>query len=94
MTNDFEEIREQGGRNHPWISRIKLQEKMSARCMLEGSMTPIDLDDMYDAVEYFIEEIVKYLSKRCGRRVTNRLLKKVRTQCHQKWAPYLSNVVI
>ena len=94
MTNDFEEIREQGGRNHPWIRRIILQEKMRARCMLEGSMTPIDLDDMYDAVEYFIEEIVKYLSKRCGRRVTNRLLKKVRTQCHQNWAPYLSNVVI
>lgn len=79
---------------HPWISRIVLSDGIHVTCVLEESMTPIDLDDMSDALEYFVEEIVKHLSKKCGILMVDRLLEKIRNECRRNWAPYLSNVVI
>jgi hypothetical protein len=94
MERDFETIREMGRVDHPWLGRINLIDGMQVRCLLEHSMTPIDLDDMYGALDYFIDEITNHLSKRCGKRVTDRLFRKTEAKCREIWAPYLANVVI
>jgi hypothetical protein len=94
MKHDFESIRKRGVMSHPWVGRIILEDGMRVRSILEESMTPVDLDDMYDALDYFIKEMNECLSKRCGNRIAEMLLLKVRSQCNQAWTPYLSNVVI
>ncbi|MHA1388154.1 MAG: hypothetical protein ACTSWA_08250 [Candidatus Thorarchaeota archaeon] len=94
LRNDFEAIRRKGVLKHPWCGRINITDSMNVNCVLEESMTPIDLDDMYDALDYFVKEITKRLSKRCGKKVAEKMLLKSRESCHQAWAPYLSNVVI
>ena len=94
MKQYFEAVIAMGRSAHPWIGRIILSNEMLTTCILEESMTPIDLDDMSDALEYFIEEIAKHLSKKCGILIVDRLLEKIRNECRYNWALYLSNVVI
>lgn len=94
MKQAFEKICKQGVSDHPWIGRITLLDKMKVRCNLDESMTPIDLDDMFDAIEYFIKEVTKHLSKTRGNRTAMKILEKIRIECHSIWSPYLSNVVI
>ncbi|MGY5870832.1 MAG: hypothetical protein RTV72_01165 [Candidatus Thorarchaeota archaeon] len=94
MKQYFEAVGALGRSVHPWICRIVLSNEMHVACILEESMTPIDLDDMFDALEYFIEEMATHLSKKCGTLIVGRLLEKIRNECRHNWAPYLANVVI
>ena len=94
MKQIFEAVCILGRSTHPWIDRFVLSDCIHVMCILEESMTPIDLDDMSDALEYFIEKIAKHLSKKCGIVIVDRLLGKIRNECRHNWASYLSNVVI
>lgn len=94
MKNFFETVSAMDDSFHPWSGRLALSDLMQINCVLEESMTPDDLDDMYETLEYFIEEITKLLFKRCGTKVVKRLINKVRSECREIWAPYFSDVVI
>jgi hypothetical protein len=94
MKQYFDLVIDQGSTTHPRINRILLLDTMKVRCLLEESMTPDELDDMYDALEYVIKEISKYLSKSCSVSLSENLLKKIYDVCHKKWEPYLSDVII
>ena len=94
MVPIFQRIRKQGGIYHPRINRIMLADNMQVRCILEESMTPVDLDDMCDALEYFIKEMVEHLSRRYGKRTADTLIHDARKEGNRIWAPHLENVVI
>ncbi len=94
MKSIFQTIRKQGIIYHPRISRIMLTDDMHARCILEESMTPVDLDDMCDALEYFIREMIEHLSSRCGIQTTDSLVQYSRKESNKIWGPYLENVVL
>lgn len=94
MKQYFETTKNETSHYHPRISRIILRDNMSVTCLLEDGMTPDDLDDMFDALEFFIKEIKKILSKKCGSSRTANLFEKIKNNCHRKWKPYLSEVVI
>jgi len=94
MKSLFQTIRKHSRIYHPRISRIILTDDMHARCILEESMTPVDMDDMCDALEYFIKEMVEHLSSRCGIQTTESLIQTARRESNQIWGPYLENVVI
>jgi hypothetical protein len=94
MRNEFQSILKRGIRDYPWSGRIYLNEDMNVNCVLEESMRPCDLDDMCDALEYFIEEIVEHLSLRKGKQKAELLITEIRNACNKAWAPFLSNVVI
>lgn len=94
MKKYFDKISIEGSTHHPRMSRILLRDDMKAICRLEESMTPDDLEDMSEALEFFIQQIIKCFSERCGSSFAKRLLEKVTNECRQKWKPYLSDVVI
>jgi hypothetical protein len=91
MKQIFDNIRRVGGAHHPWISRITLDDNMQARCIIEESMTPTDLDDLANALEFFSEELSRHLSKRWIGRVTGRILRKIRNDCQASWTSHLQN---
>ena len=93
MKQIFEAIRRVGGTHHPWISRVMLTDRIQAQCILEESMTPTDLDDMANALEFFITELGEHLSKRYIGRVVERMLRKILNDCQASWTPYLTKLV-
>jgi len=94
MKSIFQTIRKQGRIYYPRISRIILTDDMHVRCILEESMTPVDLDDMCDALEYFIKEITEHLSSNCGIQIADSLIQDARKESSRIWVPHLENVVI
>ncbi|MHA2149712.1 MAG: hypothetical protein ACXACG_05800 [Candidatus Thorarchaeota archaeon] len=93
MKQIFDTIRRVGGDHHPWISRVKLTDRIQAQCILEESMTPTDLDDMANALEFLITEMGEQLSKRYVGRVVERMLRKIRNDCQASWTPNLTKLV-
>jgi hypothetical protein len=94
MMQYFEAVSILGSSMHPRVSRIVLLENMQVMCILEESMTPSNLDDMFDSLEYFIDEITKHLSKSKGVILAEKLIERIRKECRVSWIPYLSDVVI
>ncbi len=86
MKQIFEIIRETGVNDHPWIGRVVLTNRIFSQCKLEESMTPTDLDDLANALEFFIIELSEQLSLKCGRSVVEKLIIKIRNDCTDYWA--------
>ncbi|MHA1863315.1 MAG: hypothetical protein ACTSWA_06080, partial [Candidatus Thorarchaeota archaeon] len=79
MKEIFELIRDTGVKDHPWIGRVVLTNRVLSQCKLEESMTPIDLDDLANALEFFIKELSEQLSIRCGRSEVEKLFHHIRS---------------
>jgi hypothetical protein len=94
MIQYFEVVCSQGSSMHPRICRIVLLKNMRVKCILEESMTPSDLDDMFDALEYFIEEVTRFLSKTIGVHTTRKLIERNLRECRLSWCQGFSEVVI
>lgn len=94
MKSIFQTIQKQGRVYHPRISRIILTDEMYVKCILEESMTPVDLDDVYEALEYFIIEMIEHLSSKYGILTTDSLVKDARRASSRIWGPHLQNAVI
>jgi len=93
-TNYFFTGQEKGIEKHPWVGRIKLQDNMTVRCQLDETMTPEDLDDMYDAVEFLILEVADHLSNDAGPLSAKYLLAGIRKRCRAIWSSYLMDIVV
>ncbi|MFW9806534.1 MAG: hypothetical protein ACFFFK_07380 [Candidatus Thorarchaeota archaeon] len=51
-----------GIRTHPWLSRVQIQDGFSLQCQIDETMSPSDYGDLYDALQYVINETVRKLS--------------------------------
>ena len=79
---------------HPWVGRIKLQDNMAVRCQLDETMTPEDLDGMYDAVEFLILAVADQLSNDAGPLSAKYLLSGIRKRCRAIWSSYLMDITV
>lgn len=61
----FNLVSDQGLVTHPWVGRVSLTDRMTAMCILDESMTPDDLDDMCDTLEFMIMEFSGHMSRVC-----------------------------
>ena len=84
----FDIISENGHKHHPWINRVMLTNQMQSHCMFEGSSDLTVLNDIINTLGFFIEELKQHLSKICGRRVVDRFLHSIQTNCKESWLPY------
>jgi len=81
-----------GTDQHPLLGRIRLTRDFRARCVIEDTMTPADLDNMYDALGYLINEIENQPSITGD---TNRsLLQIARAHCRRVWGSYLMDTTL
>jgi len=92
--NYFFTGQDRGIEMHPWIGRIKLQDSMAVRCQLDETMTPEDLDDMYDAVEFLTLTVADQLSNDAGPLTAKYLLSGIRKRCRAIWSSYLMDIVV
>lgn len=79
---------------HPWVGRIKVQDNMTVRCQLDETMTPEDLDSMYEAVEFLILEVAGQLSNDAGPLSAKYLLSGIRKRCRAIWSTYLMDIIV
>ena len=93
-TNYFFTGQDRGIEMHPWVGRIQLQDNMAVRCQLDETMTPEDLDGMYDAVEFLILAVADRLSNDAGPLSAKYLLSGIRKRCRAIWSSYLMDVVV
>ncbi|MFW9813956.1 MAG: hypothetical protein ACFFF9_15950 [Candidatus Thorarchaeota archaeon] len=80
MTCLFDQIKEEGKKNHPWINRINLTSMMQSDCVFDSYSSPVALNDIQDTLEFFIEELKEELSKLCGKDVVEGLLQSIKTK--------------
>jgi hypothetical protein len=78
--------------SHPWIGRIHLEIESGVKCMMDDSMTPHDLDEMYNAIDFIIWSIVNQLSAIIGHIEAESILLSIREICREKWSPLLFDV--
>lgn len=78
---------------HPWIARIRVSEDLRVQCELNDSMSTLDLDDLYSALEYLIKEITQLMSKKTDVDHIEAAAKLARQKCHDMWARYLFDAV-
>jgi hypothetical protein len=79
--------------NHPWIGRIHYEQERGIKCMMDDSMTPHDLDEMYDAINFIIRNIVDQLSVDIGQTEADAILQSIRESCRERWSPLLYDVI-
>ena len=94
MRHFFETVSTTSNYDYPWIVRIILTDTFHVSCFLEENMTPNDLDEMSLTLEFFVEEITKFLTRKWGDLATRRLLESIRNECHENWACYLSEIAL
>lgn len=92
MTALFDQIREKGNKQHPWINRVRLTDMMHTQCIFEVNSNPDVLNDICDALEFFIEELTQRLSGLCSKYVINRLLNSIIDNCRELCFPNRANV--
>ena len=92
MRDFFELVSTTNNIDYPWIGRISLSDALHVSCYLEESMTHTDLDDISNTLIYFIEEITKHLTRRCGDLATKRLVETVYIECRENWTHYISDL--
>lgn len=81
-----------GTDQHPLLGRIHLTRDFRARCVIEDTMTPADLDNMYDALGYLINEIENQPS--IARDLNRNLLQVAREHCRRTWGSYLMDTTL
>jgi hypothetical protein len=47
---------------HPWLSRVQIHDEFHLECQIDENMTSEDYGDLYDALQYVINEIGRKLS--------------------------------
>jgi len=92
-TNYFFTGQDRGIEMHPWVGRVKLQDNMAVRCQLDETMTPEDLDDMYNAIEFMVLAVADQLANDAGPLSAKYLLSGIRKRCRAIWSAYLMDIV-
>ena len=83
-----------GVANHPWLSRVRVQDDLSLQSVLDEAMTPRDFDLLAEALEQFLNDIVDALSEVMERNDVIDLLKFARWSCQEDWIPGLTEAVL
>ncbi|TXT54922.1 MAG: hypothetical protein BAJATHORv1_50175 [Candidatus Thorarchaeota archaeon] len=82
----FESAIREGIPNHPWTSRIQMTADGAAKVILEKDMTPVDLDEMFIALEFAIERIIQGLSDEIGHISASLVLPRIKERCQKEWS--------
>ena len=83
----------EGITNPPWIGRIRSTKRMKIHSVLDETMTPTDLDQMYEAIEYVIQYVKNQMQLLVDESEAEAMLQVARELCQRKWSDFLSNVL-
>ncbi|NHI83062.1 MAG: hypothetical protein EAX81_01985 [Candidatus Thorarchaeota archaeon] len=78
----------------PWLSRTTLLDDLSITCALHGQMYPRDLDQMFDALEYFLNRLIERINPMIGQDNVDDLLHYARKHCQEDYIPGIARSVL
>ncbi len=88
------QVYDSGIENHPWLTRIRLSTQLDIQFTFNESVTPSDLDDIYDAFEFMTNRLVNQLDSKLGAGDVRALLEVVKKQCHQIWGAFVIDSMV
>lgn len=53
----------EGVSKHPWLSRVRALENGTVLCLIDERLSSANLEEMFDALQYLINEICQFFSK-------------------------------
>jgi hypothetical protein len=80
MKNLFDQIKEEGKKQYPWINRINLTDMMQSQCIFDSYSSTAVLNDIQDTLNFFIEELKHALSNLCGEDTIEKLLQSIKVK--------------
>jgi hypothetical protein len=83
---------ENGFSAHPWLGRLRFTDSMSIHCILDDTMTPIDLDQMFESIEFVIQYLIKQMQNFIRKFEVKEMLQTAREVCRRKWSTFLWDV--
>lgn len=81
-----------GLEQHPMLGRIRFRRNLTARCVIDDTMTPADLDNMYEAVGYLIDRIQHH--PLMASRVNKDIVLLAEDQCRRTWISHLMDTAL
>lgn len=79
---------------HPWVSRIRVSEKLVVHCELNDSMSTFDLDDMYEALEYLILVVTEQMQRKSDFDYIQSASNTARKRCNELWGSFIQDSVV
>jgi hypothetical protein len=79
---------------HPWITRIKVLPDLKILCNLDEGMTTNDLDDMYEALEYLINEVLDFMNEKSDFDYISSATSKAKRRCGELWGQFIQDTMV
>ncbi|MHA2139950.1 MAG: hypothetical protein ACXADF_00375 [Candidatus Thorarchaeota archaeon] len=89
MNEFFASTLEAGVGLHPWTVRVRATDPLTVECEINDSMSTLDLDDMYNAIEYLIENLTERMAKKSDVAHIGSALALAKKRCSEKWSQFL-----
>lgn len=89
MNEFFASSLEAGIKLHPWTVAVRVPDPLSIQCEISDSMSTLDLDDMYKAIEFLIGNLTTRMSKKSDVDHIGSALALARKRCSEKWGQFL-----
>ncbi|MFX0108491.1 MAG: hypothetical protein ACFE7R_09425, partial [Candidatus Hodarchaeota archaeon] len=74
---------------HPWIARISVSDELRIHTDLHDSMSTLDLDDMYLALDYLTTEVPRLMTKKTNVGHIGSASTLAKKKCRQLWSRYI-----
>jgi len=94
MNEFFASALEAGVKAHPWTVAVRVPEPLSIRCEISDSLSTLDLDDMYNAIEFLISNVTERMAKKSDVAHIGSALALAKKRCSQKWGRFLADEFI
>lgn len=72
---------------YPWLSRIKISDELIVQCRFEDGMCPIDLDYLYNSLDYLIKSVSEMMITRIRPSQFETIKRQVEHDCNERWLP-------
>ncbi|MHA2300637.1 MAG: hypothetical protein ACXACD_06750 [Candidatus Thorarchaeota archaeon] len=89
MNEFFASTLEAGVKSHPWTVAVRVPEPLSIRCEISDSMSTLDLDDMFNAIEFLISNVTERMAKKSDVDHIGSALALAKKRCSEKWGQFL-----
>lgn len=94
MNEFFASTLEAGVEAHPWTVAVRNPEPLLIRCEINDSMSTMDLDYMYTAIEFLIENLTERMSKKSSVDHIGSALALAKKRCAEKWGRFLADELV
>ncbi|MFW9968364.1 MAG: hypothetical protein ACFFEA_14505 [Candidatus Thorarchaeota archaeon] len=88
MNEFFSSTLEAGVKMHSWTVAVRVPEQLTIQCEISDSMSTLDLDDMFNAIQYLISDLAERMSKKSSVDHIGSALALAKKRCSEHWGQF------